>query len=205
MVLTSLAGIVYAIWTNFDYLKVRGQMIADDFWPTKLTTDIERRYAQETLQGGEIVSFRECTMCPIMIVVPKDEFMMGSPMSEKGHTAAEEPRHRVTIAGNFTAGKFEVTFDEWDACVDARVCETVPDNHWGRGTRPVMNVSWVDAREYVDWLSKVTGKPYRLLSEAEWEYAARAGSTTAYAWGTTNFVIRLLRNPTTDALGLCAL
>jgi formylglycine-generating enzyme required for sulfatase activity len=183
MVLTSLAGIVYAIWTNFDYLKVRGQMIADDFWPTKLTTDIERRYAQETLQGGEIVSFRECTMCPIMIVVPKDEFMMGSPMSEKGHTAAEEPRHRVTIAGNFAAGKFEVTFDEWDACVDARVCETVPDNHWGRGTRPVMNVSWVDAREYVDWLSKVTGKPYRLLSEAEWEYAARAGSTTAYAWG----------------------
>jgi formylglycine-generating enzyme required for sulfatase activity len=81
-------------------------------------------------------------------------------------------------------GKFEVTFQEWDACVAAGGCAHRPDDQgWGRGRRPVINVSWYDAKEYAGWLSRKTGKTYRLLSEAEWEYAARAGTTTRYAFG----------------------
>ena len=83
----------------------------------------------------------------------------------------------------FAVSKFEVTFDEWDACVAVGGCAHVPDSNMGRGTQPVINVSWDDAQQYVAWLSKMTGRPYRLLSEAEWEYAARAGTTTAYSWG----------------------
>jgi formylglycine-generating enzyme required for sulfatase activity len=79
-----------------------------------------------------------------------------------------------------------VTFDEWDACIAAGGCKHRPgDEGWGRGRRPVINVSWNDAKEYVAWLSKTTGKSYRMLSEAEWEYAARAGTTTPFSTGET--------------------
>ena len=83
-------------------------------------------------------------------------------------------------------GKFEVTFAEWDACAADGGCasnKSPSDPGWGKGRRPVVNVSWNDAKEYAAWLSRKTGKTYRLLSEAEWEYAARAGTSTAYAWG----------------------
>ena len=92
----------------------------------------------------------------------------------------------MTIQRPFAVGKFEVTFAEWDACVAAGGCKHQPgDEGWGRGRRPVINVSWHDAKEYAAWLSRKTGKTYRLLSEAEWEYAARAGTTTRYAFGDT--------------------
>jgi formylglycine-generating enzyme required for sulfatase activity len=87
------------------------------------------------------------------------------------------------IARNFAASKFDVTFADWDACVSVGGCPQVGDNGFGRGTTPVTNVTWDDAQQYVAWFSKMTGKPYRLLTEAEWEYAARAGTTTAYSWG----------------------
>jgi formylglycine-generating enzyme required for sulfatase activity len=113
-----------------------------------------------------------------MVVVPAGSFMMGS--AEFG----ESPQHRVTIAKPFGVGKFEVTFAEWEACVAGRGCSHNPDdNRWGRANRPVISVSWDDAKQYVAWLSRKTGKNYRLLTEAEWEYAARAGSSTLYSWG----------------------
>jgi formylglycine-generating enzyme required for sulfatase activity len=183
LALISVAGIAHALWANFDYLKVHGETIADRFLPKALTAETEQALSQMALQPGNNISFRECSRCPEMVVVPKGEFIMGSPETEKDRTKAEGPQHKVTIASNFAVSKFEATFDEWKACVDARLCENVSDLHWGRGNRPVINVSWDDAQQYVKWLSGRTGRPYRLLSEAEWEYAARAGSTTAYSWG----------------------
>ena len=110
---------------------------------------------------------------------------MGPPSGEKGRRDSEGPVHRVTIGKPFAVGKYEVTFSEWDACVSAGGCgrHRPDDKDWGRGTRPVINVSWKDAKAYVKWLSARTRQPYRLLSESEWEYAARAGSTTRYSWG----------------------
>jgi formylglycine-generating enzyme required for sulfatase activity len=97
---------------------------------------------------------------------------------------AEEPQHEVTIARAFAVSRFEITSEEWDACVILGGCAwPAPETGWGRGRRPVMNVSWGDAKQYVAWLARRTGKPYRLLSEAEWEYAARGGNQTAYSWG----------------------
>ncbi|MGA7879457.1 MAG: formylglycine-generating enzyme family protein [Terrimicrobiaceae bacterium] len=119
-----------------------------------------------------------------MVVVPAGQFVMGSSTSEKGRFRNEGPQHTVAIAKPFAVSKFEVTFDEWDACVAYGDCTpVVNDNGWGRGRRPVINVAWDDARRYAAWLSKMTGKPYRLLSDAEWEYAARAGSNKRYSWG----------------------
>jgi formylglycine-generating enzyme required for sulfatase activity len=98
----------------------------------------------------------------------------------------KQQQHEVTIAEPFAVSQSPVTFVQWDACVAGGGCDNYrpSDVGWGRGTRPVINVSWQDAQNYVDWLNRMTGtKSYRLLSEAEFEYAARAGSTTAYPWG----------------------
>jgi formylglycine-generating enzyme required for sulfatase activity len=132
-------------------------------------------------------TFKECANCPEMVVVPPGNFTMASPPSEPGHNADEGPQHMVTIARPFAVGRVEVTFDEWDACIADGGCNGYKpaDESWGRGRRPVINVSWDDATAYANWLSKKTGKPYRLLSGAEYEYAARGGTQTAYPWGDT--------------------
>jgi formylglycine-generating enzyme required for sulfatase activity len=145
---------------------------------TVLTVEEER--AKAATPRSE---FKECAIgCPVMIVVPAGKFNMGSPENEADRQTTEGPQHEVTLAEPIAVSKFEVTFEEWDACVAAAACPGAPDV-WGRGHRPVINVSWADAKQYVGWLVKVTGKNYRLLSEAEWEYSARAGTNTRYAWG----------------------
>ena len=130
-------------------------------------------------------TFQDCPACPEMVVVPAGSFMMGSPRSEEGRDDDEGPVHRVTIPAPFAVGVYEVTFEEWDACVRGGGCGGYrPDDEgWGRGRRPAINVSWEDAQAYVDWLSRKTGESYRLLSGSEWEYAARAGTTTRHHWG----------------------
>ena len=138
----------------------------------------------EVLALKPLDHFKECELCPEMVVVPAGEFVMGSPESEPDSTAGERPQHKVTIAKPFAVGRFPVTFKQWDACVAAGACRYRPsDRGWGRGERPVINILWDDAKEYLWWLSRVTGKPYRLLSEAEREYVTRAGTTTAFWWG----------------------
>jgi formylglycine-generating enzyme required for sulfatase activity len=132
-------------------------------------------------------SFKDCLECPDMVVVPAGEFMMGSPESEAQRRMDEGPQRKVKVAAPFAVGKFEVTFAEWDACADGGACRHNPsDQSLGRGKRPVFNVSWDDiSKEYLPWLSRKTGKSYRLLTEAEWEYAARAGTTTPFSTGRT--------------------
>ena len=127
--------------------------------------------------------FRDCTMCPEMVVIPAGSFMMGSPDSL--YIDEEKPRHRVNISANFAVGMHEVTFAQWDACALAGGCADhwPGDEDWGRGERPVVNASWDDASAYVAWLSEQMGEQYRLLSEAEWEYLARAGTDTEWYWG----------------------
>ena len=118
-----------------------------------------------------------------MVVIPAGSFRMGC-LSHFGCDSSERPRHRVKISRAFTVSKDEVTFAQWDACVSSGGCSHEPDDEgWGRSRRPVVNVSWVDAQRYVAWLSGETGAEYRLLTEAEWEYAVRAGSTSSYSWG----------------------
>jgi len=128
-------------------------------------------------QPGEV--FRDCADCPEMVVVPAGEFTMGS-----GETIYEKPEHKVVITSAFAIGRREVTFQEWDHCFTAGGCKYWPDDHgWGRGRRPVVDISWDDAKLFVSWLSQTTKRAYRLPSEAEWEYAARAGTNSPFWWG----------------------
>jgi formylglycine-generating enzyme required for sulfatase activity len=177
LVVGIIAGIVG--WINQGYIKeqanwymtMRPYRVAN-FDPYVLIPEAERALKP-------LASFRECAKnCPEMIVLPAGSFSMGSP--------DEGPQHEVVLPRPFAVSKVDVTFADWDACVAAGGCpqeERAADAGWGRGTRPVIFVSWDDTQAYVAWLTRMTGKQYRLLSETEWEYAARAGSTTAYFWG----------------------
>jgi formylglycine-generating enzyme required for sulfatase activity len=133
--------------------------------------------AEDARQPGD--TFRDCADCGEMVVVPPGEFDMGA-----ADMASEAPVHRVTIAKPFAIGRREVSFAEWDACVAAGPCKYAPGDHgWGRGARPAIDLSWDDLAPFVGWLSQKAGQSYRLPSEAEWEYSARAGTVSSYWWG----------------------
>jgi formylglycine-generating enzyme required for sulfatase activity len=120
---------------------------------------------------------------PEMETIPADKFLMGAGESDSGGQENERPTHEVVIKRPFKIGKYEVTFEEYDRFVRAEGGSTANDEGWGRGDRPVINVTWVKAVEYADWLSGKTGQRYRLPTEAEWEYAARGGTLTSRHWG----------------------
>ena len=143
--------------------------------------------AGEGLRRGNV--FKDCTdVCPEMVVIPAGSFTMGSPAEEADRDASEGPRHPVALVNAFAIGRYEVTFAEYDACVADGGCTHRPnDQGWGRGRRPVVDVSWNDAQAYVGWLSEKTGQRYALPSESEWEYAARAGANTR--WQTGNAIL----------------
>ena len=119
-----------------------------------------------------------------MVSIPAGTFRMGASSGDGNYN--EKPVHRVAVPA-FKMGKCEVTVTQWDACVADGECGGYSPNIWGwgwrRGDRPVENVSWDDAQSFIDWLNRKTGGNYRLPSEAEWEYAARAGGATEYSWG----------------------
>lgn len=165
--------------TNEDAPERRQAEAAAQGLPPAPLTETQEKAGREAA-GFE---FTECAVgCPVMVVIPAGKFTMGSPEDEADRTAGEGPQHAVSIARAFAISKFELTFEQWDACEAAAACPHAADS-WGRGLMPVIDVSWEDAQLYVAWLSQVTGKEYRLPTEAEWEYAARAGSNTRYSWG----------------------
>jgi len=128
-------------------------------------------------------AFRDCAECPELLAIPAGTFRMGAPSGDRQGEDWERPPRDVSVRA-FALGKYEVTFSEYDACVADGGCPERPgDLGWGRGRRPVVGVNWDEAKAYAGWLSKKTGKAYRLASEAEWEYAARAGATTRFSWG----------------------
>lgn len=159
--------------------------------------------AEKALRPDPDKSFRECIgeaktdICPEMVVVPAGLFDMGSPDTERDAPDYDEyagprefPQHKVTIAKPFAVSKYELTFAEWDICVEFGDCPPRSmgaglDDGFGRGRQPAIFAGWEDAQRYVAWLSRVTGEPYRLLTEAEYEYAARGGvkPQTRYPWG----------------------
>jgi formylglycine-generating enzyme required for sulfatase activity len=162
-------------WFNQDRLKEHY------FWLTQVRSFLLKPEQERAIAAG--MSFKECaTSCPEMVVVPPGSFTMGSP--DGAGSDEERPAHKVTISYRFAVSKFPITFDQWDACVAFGGCKNPGSSGpWGRGSRPAINISWDDAHEYVAWLSKLTNRPYRLLSEAQWEYAARAGSASNYSFG----------------------
>jgi formylglycine-generating enzyme required for sulfatase activity len=187
LIYVMLFGIIGGLvsWINQNYITEQFRWVfvtlpyaSSQVKPYVLTGETER-----SLRPGD--SFRECARaCSEMIVIPAGTFMMGSSAREPGRLDNEAPQHQVTIVRPFAISKYELTFEDWDTCAGFGDCDPeISDSGWGRGSHPVINLTWEDAQRYVHWLSRLTGKPYRLLSEAEYEYAARAGTSTAYPWG----------------------
>lgn len=127
----------------------------------------------------KLTMFKDCNECPEMISLPSGSFVMGDKKGDR----SERPPHRVSIGRAFAIGRYEVTVGQWRACVEAGACRYHPQKAGADENLPVRDISWVDAQEYVSWLSKKTGQQYRLPSEAEWEYAVRGGLSTRYWWG----------------------
>ncbi len=176
LIATIAAGV--AAWWDQDLLK------EETYARLHVSTLVTVR--ERALKPGD--PFKECRDCPEMIVVGAGSFIMGNRNGtgtfRPGHgDSSELPWHPVEIAKPFAVAKFPLTFDEWDACTVHGDCAHILDSGFGRGQRPAINVSWENVQTYLKWLSRMTGKDYRLLSETEYEYAARAGTKTEYPWG----------------------
>lgn len=168
-----------------------GKLLPDNLLPGRQSTGSVN---PEAVQSDRIrsaysgITVKDCEDCPSLVVIDSGQFDMGD-----AQIANAIPVHRVTVLKTIAVGAYEVTFREWDACVAAGYCQgggdssnklPAHDEGWGRGQNPVINVSWYDAHDYIFWLNLKTGQKYRLLSESEWEYVARAGTNSAYPWGT---------------------
>ena len=179
------AGFTARRWTTV----VAWIAVAMLLFPGRMTLGSEHESSKRPVSGSDAepshrpgAIIRDCEVCPELIVVPAGAFRMGD--LSGGGDVDEGPVRTVGIPRAFAVARYETTFAQWDACSAAGACrQGVADIGFGRGERPVILVTWEDAQTYARWLSELTGKPFRLPSEAEWEYVARAGSETRYPWG----------------------
>ena len=190
-IFTLLVGIILGLvgWINQVYIiaKWHWWTVTYPYMHSRVRPYVLSAAQEHKLKPKDI--FIECVtqqskyFCPQMVMVPAGSFLMGSRRDEEDVLRQAKPQHPVTIARPFAVGRFEVTFDEWDTCVTYGDCPDIVDGKWGRFSQPVINVTRDDALRYVNWLSTTTGKPYRLLTEAEYEYAARGRTDMLYPWG----------------------
>lgn len=178
------AGGGYAWWTGTPSSPVGDRPQANTASSSQTPVEAPVGAAAASQPQGA-ASFRDCETCPEMQPLSPGSFLMGASAGDKDAEPEERPQHPVTIAQPFALSRTEVTFAQWLACVADSDCDDYRPAHegWGGGIRPVINVSWHDAENYTRWLSRKTGKLYRLPTEAEWEYATRAGTTSRYWWG----------------------
>lgn len=174
-VVAGLLAMLALAWFNQDFLRQRF------YWTFRMGPTVLTEASEQQLKPKD--EFKECSNgCPAMLVLPTGNFMMGGAQFDSA-TQSDYPKHEVSITRPYAVGKYEVTLAEWDVCVAAGACAKPKDADPRHGDLPVTDVSWDEAQQYVAWLSRMTGKPYRLLTESEWEYAARAGRTSRYTFG----------------------
>lgn len=187
-------GTVYFIPVKLDECEIPDLQIANqglsirnlhwlNLWQEGGFEQLIRALEKDVGTTGRVFCDIDALWCPEMVALPKGEFLMGSSDDEEGCYGSQSPQHPVTIDRRLAIGRYTVTFEEYDHFCEATKREKPEGRGWGRGQRPVINVSWRDAVAFCAWLANETGQPYRLPSEAEWEYAARAGTTTRYAFG----------------------
>ena len=146
-------------------------------------TPLEKYVLLTDVAGASVREETTVAIEPEMVPIPPGEFLMGSSDDDEQAYDDEKPQHPVAIRRHFAVGRYPVTFAEYDRFAETMERTKPSDRGWGRGRRPVINVSWSETQVYAEWLRGETGKEYRLLSEAEWEYACRAGSATRYSFG----------------------
>lgn len=153
------------------------------------TQQVQQWQAEVAEQLGEPITkqwpLKDGTWGPNMVLIPSGRYLMGSPTDDARREDREGPQHQVTISKPFYLGQTALTFKDYDHYCEVTGVEKPEDSGWGRGSRPVINVSWEDAERYCQWLSEQTGMRFQLPTEGQWEYACRAGTTTAFWWGST--------------------
>lgn len=170
--------VVYLVQLKEEYAQLQakreeevGKPLGIECWSVD---QIQQEQVAAATEAGLAKNFRDGPDTPEMVVIPAGSYRMGEAFN----------KHKVTIARPFAIGKYPVTVAEWRCYTEKSGATYVPsDNEWEGDSLPVTNINWFDVQNYVQWLSSQTGKTYRLLSEAEWEYACRAGAVTEYYWG----------------------